>query len=140
MAKLINEGDTIIAQHTDGHSRKIEWKGLRKHPVTKKSMTLYECDRNSFAEIVCSCSDNIEPGTESYCRDIGDQLQADAISIYVDSIRKEKFEVKEGISGRHGSQLFRFRKKCISTIKTPLAIFAKHLMAISSKDHKEIKN
>ena len=123
MATLINEGDTLLAKHLDGNSRKIEWKGIRKHPVTKKNMTLYECDRNSYAEIITKCIDEVMPGTESYYRDEGDSLEADAISIYVETFKKETFEVKECVSGRHGAKLFKFRKNSISTIKTPLPIF-----------------
>lgn len=129
MATLINEGDTLLAKHLDGNSRKIEWKGMRKHPVTKKNMTLYECDRNSYAEIITECTDEVVLGTESYCRDKGDNLKADAISIYVETFKKETFEVKEGVSGRHGASLFKFRKNSISTIKTPLSVFTSLVLA-----------
>lgn len=137
MAKLIKEGDTIIANSIDGNSRKIVWKGLKKHPITKELMMLYECDRNSFAEITTVYTGGVDPGTENYCRNIGDQLQADAISIYVSSLRKEKFEVSNA-TGRHKSQFFSIRKKSISSIKTSLEIFAKELSLRLQINQKEI--
>ena len=137
MAKLIKEGDTIIAKCTEGNSRKIVWKGLKKHPVTKESMTLYECDRNSFARITTAYTGVIDPGTEDYYRNIGDQLQADAISIYVSSLRKETFDV-DNATGRHKSQFFCIRKKCISSIKTSLDIFEKQLNIILQTEQKKI--
>ncbi|MDR0864296.1 MAG: hypothetical protein LBO74_05110 [Candidatus Symbiothrix sp.] len=127
MAKYINTGDTIEAEHTDACSRKIEWKGLRKHPITNENMTLYECDRNSTAEIIKIHEGVIKDGTEHFHRENGDILEADAIRIYIASPRKERVYLKEGVSGRHGAQFIDIRKRSISTIKYPFEIFRKYL-------------
>ncbi len=115
MTKFVDIGDTIEAEHADAVSRVIKWKGLKAHPVTKDLMMLYECDRNSFIEATKVCS----PFQICECQ-IGDQLEADAISVYIKTKRKLRTYVKEGISGRHGAQLMDIRNRSISTIKTPL--------------------
>lgn len=115
MTKHINIGDTIEAEHADAISRNIRWKGLKVHPVTKELMMLYECDRNSFVEVIKKCSSFL------ICEcQVGDQLEADAISIYIKTKRKLKIYVKEGVTGRHGAQFLDIRERNISTIRTPL--------------------
>lgn len=123
MVKLINKGDTLLAKHLDGHARKIEWKGQRNHPVAKQRLTLYECDRNTLVRITQAYTEDLPEGAVDFHREIGDELEADAVSMYVDSIRREKFQVKEGVTGRHGAQMIALRKYNISTIKTPLPNF-----------------
>jgi len=120
MTKFINAGDTIEAEYADARSMRIEWKGLRKHPVTKERMTLYECDRNAMVEIIKACTGEIKAGAEQFHRAVGDTLEAYAISIYIDSPRKEKVYVQGGASGRHKAQCMDIRKRCIATIKYPL--------------------
>lgn len=120
MVKLRNKGDTLLAKHLDGHARKIVWKGERIHPVMNKRMVLYECDRNTKVQIIQAYTGQLPIGAEGYHKEVGDELEGDAISIYVDSIRREKFEVKEGVSGTHGGQIIKFRKMSVSTIKVPL--------------------
>jgi hypothetical protein len=129
MAKYINMGDTIVAEHADACSRKILWKGIRKNPTTNENMTLYECDRNAKVEIIKIYEGEIkiEGDTRKIHREKGDILEADAISIYIASPRKQKYYVKEGVSGRHGSQFMDIRKKSISTIKHSLENLCKCL-------------
>ena len=123
MAKLINRGDTLLAKHLDGHARKIEWKGARKHPVTKQRLTLYECDRNTLLKITQAYTGELPEGAENFYKEVGDEVEASAVSMYVDSLRREKFPVKEGVTAWHGAQMIALRKYNISTIKTPLPNF-----------------
>lgn len=127
MTKFVEFSDTIHGAHVDSRSRKFEWKGLKPNPYTNEMMTLYEGDRNSFAEIikVCSVEDKVCEGTESFHAELGDCLEADAISLYIRTKRKIKETVKEGVSGRHGSIFLCPREYTISTIKTPLANLVK---------------
>lgn len=129
MAKYIDVSDTIHGTHIDSHSRKFEWKGLKLNPYTHELMTLYEGDRNSFAEIkkVCSEVDRICKGTEKFHAELGDCVEADAISLYIRTKRKLRETVKEGVSGRHGSRFLYPRDYTISTIKTPLTNLVKVL-------------
>jgi hypothetical protein len=142
MANFINTGDTIEAEHTDVCSRKIEWKGLRKQPDTEAVMTLYECDRNSSAEIVKIYEGEIKECTKHFYRNKGDILKADAISVYTQSARKEKSYIKEGVTGRHGAQFLDLRKRSISTIKQPLenllkCIEEKAVLSVKKNDIKK---
>ncbi|GHT01427.1 hypothetical protein AGMMS49525_02110 [Bacteroidia bacterium] len=134
MSKFINIGDTIEAEHANACVRKLEWKGPRKHPITNECMMLYESNRNSNVEIVKVYAGEIKKGTEHFHRNMGDILEADSISIYVDSTRREKSDVKEGVSARHGAQLIDIRKRSISTIKYPLHNLFKCLGLGSSVD------
>jgi len=129
MTKFTETGETIHAAHMDTHARKYEWKGMMAHPVTKEMMVLYECDRNSYAEIVKECcKDDIErKGTEVYHAELGDCLEADAISLYIRGKRKIKETVKEGVTGTHGARFICPRVYAISTIKTPLANLVKSI-------------
>lgn len=129
MTKYCGLGDTIHAKHTDSHARKIEWKGFRKNPDTQELMMLYECDRNSFSQIVKVCEDlDKECGEKlGYHSNESDCLEADAISIYVRSRRKLKILVSEGVTARHGAQFLYPRDYAISRIKTPLECLKKSL-------------
>lgn len=120
MAKFINSGDTIEAEHADICSRKIEWKGPKRHPDTNEIMMLYECSRNSSAEVIKIFTGDILDVTKHYHRDLGDMLEADSISVYSSSKRKDKIYVDEGVTSRHGAQFIDLRKRCISSIKYPL--------------------
>lgn len=123
MAKYVNTNETIHGAHIDSHSRKFEWKGIKQNPFTNEMMTLYEGDRNSFAEIVkiCNEDDKACQGVENFHAELGDCVEADAISLYIRTKRKIKEIVKEGVSGRHGARFLCPRVYTISTIKTPLA-------------------
>jgi hypothetical protein len=138
MTKLININDTIDAEHTDGETRKFLWKGPKIHPQIKKRMTLYECDRNSYAEIIKEYKGVPEEGTDHFNRSLGDRLEADAISVYIDTRRKIKSDVVNN-SGRHKIQEFKIRDRCIATIKVPLKNLEKHLLSIA-EGHDEKKS
>jgi hypothetical protein len=141
MTKHININDTIDAEHIDGETRKFLWKGLKIHPLIKKRMTLYECDWNSYAEIVKEYEGEPEEGTGHFNRSLGDRLEADAISVYIDTRRKIKFDVVNN-SGRHKAQEFKIRDRCIATIKAPLKNLLKHLSPITEEndEKKSIEN
>ncbi len=135
MTKYVNIGATLEAEHADARSRKIEWKGPKAHPVTKKVMMLYECDRNSFVEIIKAC----DSFSVCECCVVGDQLEADAISVYIETKRKLRVFVKEGVTGRHGAQFINIRNKNISTIKTPLHNLRKSLeLTLGMENKKDI--
>ena len=129
MAKLIAPGDTIIGKHTDGHTRKWDWKGLKKHPVLNRNMTLYECSLNTYAEIVKECEQEelSDECNEKYNHNLGDSVDASAVSIYVDSKRKHQFKLEAGISSRHKANMFSFRDLSVCTISIPLSNLVKLL-------------
>lgn len=131
MSIFKNVGDTIEGNVVDGNTRRFERKCLKKHPITNKQMFLYSCDRNSRAIVVESVEKTedevLAEATSHFHRNENDELQADAISIYVDSKRPIKTEVKEGVSGRHGATLFHITENTIATIKTPLENARKQL-------------
>lgn len=131
MTKYVGFGETIHAEHTDVHSRKILKKGPRVHPFTKEWMMLYECDRNSYAEVVKECCDDDKSRecAKSYHDCLGDCLEAFSISVYVRSRKMLPTQVKEGVTGRHGAQFIYPRDYAISTIRTPLVNLEKSIMA-----------
>ncbi|MDF9829344.1 hypothetical protein [Parabacteroides sp. PF5-6] len=137
MAKHVREGDSIAADHADGDTRDFKWKRLVKHPVVGKIMTLYECDRNSYMQIVKVYSGDTEHLKGCYC-DLGDELNADAITIYVDAIPRIKPKIINK-SHRHKAQEFKIRNKCFGTIKTPLDTLRKFLSLPALEDQKKLK-
>lgn len=139
MAKFVKPGDTIIGKHIDGHTRRWKWKGLKNHPVLNRKMMLYECDLNSYAEIVKECDEcDLVQGCENYNTKLGDNLEADAISVYVDSKRKYKFIIEAGISGRHKASVFKFRDLSVCTIKIPLKNLEKRIIQLEQS--KQLNN
>ena len=131
MAKYIAIGDTIEGNSINCIIRKWIPRGLKKHPITNKPMTLYVTDRNSTAEII-----EIRPEPEEQClkdktahfhRAIGDILQADALSVYIDKIKLIHPTVKEGVSHRHGASYIKTKDHTIAEIKVPLEVFKKLL-------------
>lgn len=142
MAKLIKHGDTIVAKHTDGHTRKYNWKGPKRHPKLKKIMTLYECDRNSYAEVIKECDDQniLSQLDDSYNRSLGDCLDADAISMYIDTKgKKVDFEVEGGATGRHKANSFKLRQLSICCIKTPLHNLEKSILKLEQPSTSKIE-
>lgn len=108
------------------YARKVEWKGLRKDPITQKNMTLYELDRNCSVEIIEEMT--LNEGEKKLREDMGvhlckgDKLTADAIQLFVDVKRNcIKFDVKEGQTHTHGANLASTDKRTVGRIKTPLA-------------------
>ena len=124
MAKFIAAGETVEGAAADLCSRKWEKKGLKKHPITNKTMFLYVGDRNTSVEITKAIAEPddeiLRSATSHFHRKIGDILDADSISVFLDTKRSIRFVVKEGVSGRHGANIASIRMHTIATIKTPL--------------------
>lgn len=131
MATFQNVGDTIEGKKISGNTRKWMQRGLKKHPDTNKNMFLYVTDRNSEAEVDeagdIPSDEDVKTKTQGYHRSVGDRLECDSMSIYVNQITPIKPEIKEGISGRHGAAVFHIAKQAIATIKMPLANVMKRL-------------
>ena len=49
---LITEGDIVEGNKCSIAARRVEWKGLKKDPITQKRMMLYELDRNCSVEVL----------------------------------------------------------------------------------------
>lgn len=131
MAKYINVGETIEGNCISCMARKWTWRGLKKHPITNETMTLYVTDKNSTAEIIEAwpepTDEALKKATSHFHRKIGDTLQADALSFYIDDKRKIKPELEGGVSHRHKSNKIEKKKHTITEIKVPLAVFRKEL-------------
>lgn len=131
MTKFIDKGETIEGDAIGLKCRKWIPKGPKRHPVYKKTMTLYLTDRNSSAEIIKArtipTDKDIQEKTSHYHRDVGDRLEADSIEVYIDRLQSVKPEVKEGASGRHGAQFVNSKWHTAATIRMPLEIFKKKL-------------
>jgi|GEM_PF-787841 len=126
------------------YSRRVEWKGLRKDPITQKNMTLYELDRNCSVEIteeMTLTKEEMDARKEfgvHLCK--GDKLTADAIQLFVDVKRNSvKFEVKEGQTHTHGASLANTDKRTVGRIKTPLANFMSQIEN-KLKEQKRLEN
>ena len=125
MATYIQLNECIEGLSVHCTTRRWEWKGPRKHPITGKRMTLYSADRNSEAVIVKAIdepADNeTKKNTAHFHREIGDTLKADALRVYVKKIQKITATVKEGVSGRHGANIVHTTDHTIAEINVPLS-------------------
>ena len=126
------------------YARRVEWKGLRKDPITQKNMTLYELDRNCSVEITeeMTLTDEERKLRERMGVHIakGDKLTADAIQLFVDVKRNSvEFEAKEGQTHTHGASLASTDKRTVGRIKTPLANFMSQIVN-KLKDQKQLED
>lgn len=134
MATYINIGDTLEGESMDCDGRTFFNQGMKKHPITKKTMHLYTTDNNSHAIITSAGkipeNQEIKEATKDYHREQDDRLNADALSIYTDMIGSVKIDVihgEEGATHRHGTQFSSFKKHTIATIKMALPNLMKQL-------------
>ena len=131
MAVYIKPGEIIEGKTVDCIARRWDWKGLKKHPITQKRMTLYVTDKNSSASIIkvinIELDEELASKTKHFHRMKDDQLKADALSVYVDKIQRVNHETKEGVSGRHGANRMYFTDHTIAEIKTSLDTYKKLL-------------
>lgn len=134
---LIEEGSIIEGNKCSIVARRVEWKGLKIDPITQKRMMLYELDRNCSVEVLESL--NLSEEELIIRRDlcvhgeVGDLIKGDAIQVWVDIKRNSlKFDVKEGISARHGASLADTPKRTVGRIKYSFPVYKK-LLNHSSK-------
>lgn len=125
MAVYVNIGDTAEGAKTEIYTRAKSWKGLRKDPITHSMMMVYELDRNCSVEVTEKIPLNgdaleIRKKKGVHC-EVGDKLKADAITIYVETKKKIKFEVKEGLTSTHGGHLASTKNRTIGEIKYPFS-------------------
>ena len=149
MAEFINRGETIEGVQCEIYTRKEEWKGLRKNPITEQTMMVYELDRNCSAEITKELwlseqdkkiRDNYENRNNVIIhRNIGDKIKGDAITIYVNSKRKLPVESKEGMTSTHGGRLISTSKHTIGIIKYPFDNYKKLLGLSANSEHLQIR-
>lgn len=133
MDEYVQPGEIIEASKCGVYSRKIEWKGLKREPITNQLMTLYELDRNCSAEIVeAICLDPEELKIrQKLCvhLNVNDKIKGKAIRLYVKSKRNDlKIEIQEGTSSRHGASLANTRVRTVGIIKYSFDNYNKFLM------------
>ena len=131
MGKYNAIGETIEGNSISCIIRKWTPRGLKKHPITNKPMTLYVTDRNSIAEILESRPEPqeqlLKDKTSHFHRTVGDTLHADALSVYVDQLKRLHPTVKQGVSHRHSANYVKTEKHTIAEIKVPLDVLKKLL-------------
>lgn len=134
MAVYNNIGDTIEGQAVDCDGKAIYPQGIKKHPITKKTMKFYTTDRTSHAVVRTAGEEpkdeRLKKWTQHYHRDVNDKVTGDALSVYTDLKSSTKIEVlhgKESASHRHGTQFASFRSHTIATVKMPLQNLMKKL-------------
>ncbi len=129
---FIDYGHITESSKCDVIARKVVFKRLQKEPITNKAMTLYNLDRNASVEITEKYECEGLPESPYIHREVGDKIVADAISLFIDTKRKISFDVKEGVSGRHGANLTDCKYHSIGRINRPLDIY-KSLLGFSTK-------
>ena len=134
MAVYNNVGDTIEGLAVDCDGKAIYTQGVKKHPITKKTMKLYTTDRTSHAVVRTAAEEPkdevLKVATRHFHRHEGDKVTGDALSVYTELRSSAKIEVlhgKESASHRHGTQFVSLRNHTIATVKMPLQNLMKKL-------------
>lgn len=124
MSEYVLFGETVEGEASNVCTRNQRWEGPHLHPVTKQRMMLYKFIDNSSVEVTKA---GIEPddqelkdATVMWHRNEGDKIRGYHIACYANTKRKLSFEVKEGISGRHGAQLLSINSHTIAAITVPM--------------------
>lgn len=130
--EYIAEGEIVEGKKCDIYARKSIWKGLQKDPITQKKMMLYELDRNCSVKVIEALGlteeEKIIRTEKNIHGEEGSKIQGDAISLYVDSKRKDmNFVVKEGVTSTHGGHLGSTKTRTVGKIKYSFAIYKKLL-------------
>lgn len=133
MAVYNNVGDTIEGEAVDFDGRSIRDQGVKKHPLTKKTMRLFTTDRNSHAVVrkagIVPKDEEVKKATAHFHRAVGDKVTADALSVYTDIKAKVRPETihGEGASSQHGTNFASVNDHTITTVKMPLFNLLKKL-------------
>lgn len=133
MAVYNDLGDTIEGEAVDFDGRAIHPQGVKKHPLTKKTMKLFTTDRNSHAIVrkagIEPEDEEIKKATAHFHRAVDDKVTADALSVYTNlkaKVRQETIHGK-GASGQHGINFAGVNDHTIATVKMPLQNLIKKL-------------
>ena len=124
MAEYVEIGSIVEGQKCEAYTRKETFKGLRTDPIMHKPMIVYELNLNCSVEItealVLSDTETNFRNNGIYVHgDVGDKLKAEAITLYVDSKRKLKIKVQEGMTSTHGGRLISTTTRTVGKIKYP---------------------
>lgn len=138
MTKFIKQGETIEGDSVGIKVRKWVPATMVFLAAVKKRMFRYSSSRNSSAVVIKTHlvpdDPEIVSATESYHRNVGDELECFGLKVYIDCNRRIKVESDEGATHTHGAIFATTDKHTIATISTPLACLQK---AIADKERKE---
>ena len=127
MSKYIKPGEFVDGKKCAVVTRKYDFKGPHRDPLTNSIMMLYELSRNCSVEVTQKHDDDIERITGVHYI-VGDIIEAESIQMWVDTKRDNVgFVVKEGVTATHGANLADTKKRTIGTIKYPRSVFDKLL-------------
>lgn len=124
--EFIKPGDIVEGAHCDVAARRLDWKGLKKDPITNELMTLYVLDRNCSVEVTKEMvfTDDADAQLRKDLNvhlQLGDKIRAEKSHLYVKSIKNDvSFEVKEGVTSTHGAHLANVPKRTIGIIQYAL--------------------
>ncbi|MBQ9398779.1 MAG: hypothetical protein IJU08_09840 [Bacteroidales bacterium] len=125
MAKYIKAGDTIEGDSVGIRVRKWTPASIVDVPTVKKKMYRYSSSRNSYAVVKNAHEVSRDPeivlATQSFHREVGDEVECSGMKVYVDSKRRIKVVSREGATHTHGAIYATTDKHTIATVSTPLA-------------------
>lgn len=121
--EFVNYNDTVEGGKCAVYARALDWKGLREDPITGDSMTVYELSRNCSVEVtdplVLKEEEKKMREENGVHTDLGDKIKGEAITLFVDTLRKIKFEVVEGMTATHGGNVCSTNSRTVGIIKYP---------------------
>ena len=128
---FVGYGEMVEGARCEIYARLVNWKGLREDPITGKCMTVYELDRNCSVKVTEPLKMDERQKELRLSKGVhfntGDKIEGDAITVYVDSNRKVRFLVKEGMTSTHGGMFHSSDRRTIGRIKYPFPNLVKVL-------------
>lgn len=130
MPKYTNVGDAIECEKAHIITRKFIKKGPEKDPILNKICYKFSCDRNSSATITEELELTDDEKAKRPCNihfQLDDELDCDAMVVYVEGLKCPKCEIKEGVSHRHGANICDTKKRTYAKITIPFQNALKRL-------------
>lgn len=123
MSKYIKPGEIVDGRKCMVVTRKSDFKGPHRDPLTNSIMMLYELSRNCSIEITKEHGDEVER-LDGVHYNVGDMIEAGSIQMWVNTKRDNvDFVVKEGVTATHGAKIVETKVRTIGIIKYPRSMF-----------------
>ncbi|MBR4801416.1 MAG: hypothetical protein IK041_01245 [Bacteroidales bacterium] len=130
-------GDIIEGAKCDICTRKYDFKGLQKDPITNTPMVKYELSKNGSVEVTKEMTYSKEEREKRDSLNIhyklADKIRAEAITVYINTLTKVDFKDTEGVSHTHGANIYSSKESVVGVIKYPFNNLSKALGEKSQK-------
>lgn len=123
MSEFVCTGDMVEGARSSIYTRKEEWKGLQRDPITNLPMVKYELSKNCSVEVseklVLTPEEDGLRAKFPLHGEVGDKLKAKSITVYINQRKKLGDPEVVSSSGRHEGRLYYPENRTNGVIKYP---------------------